>query len=124
MRCIFPNPKDDRTWTRGYWKKMDQYCRTIDKIVTPLAETETQRQLTDLILYGYSISRIRSGMSELRDAYDQIIQMEETYLHNRITKPIGEGEPCSTCGGKTIAYAAMDECPACKKCTIKMRRRP
>ena len=62
-------------------------------------------------------------MSALRDVYTRIIQIEETYLHNRITKPVGEGEPCSTCGGKTIAYAAMDECPACKNCTIKMRRR-
>ena len=60
-------------------------------------------------------------MNMLKDMHDQITRMEETYLHNRITKPIGEGDPCSICGGKTIAYAALDECPACKKCTIKMR---
>lgn len=55
------------------------------------------------------------GMDEL------IKRGTDQYIRDRVLKSIGKGDPCLTCGGDTVAYEWMDECPKCNRFTINRR---
>jgi hypothetical protein len=61
MRMLYPNPGQDRTWTREKWKKIDAYCREIDRIIVPVTERITERALREVILFGHSEIRLEEG---------------------------------------------------------------